>query len=432
MDMKPTAFRTLTFAVALAAAAATGTAAVHDVRAYGAKGDGAAKDTAAIQRAIDAASAAGGGTVELPAGTYLSGTVWLKSNVDFHLCAGATLLGSTDPADYNAPDAFPQNRTSEFECNSGGHLVLAVEQRNVTVRGPGCINGNGPKITLDAAGRRFPGNSVTYTGLTWRPGQMLFFAECENVRVTDVELLDSTYWTCYVYGCSHVAIRGVHIRNHPLTWNGDGIDLDASRYVTVSDCRIESADDAITLRACTKGLRNPQDMAFVTVQNCLIRTHKCNAIRIGVGERDIHDAAFSNIVVEDSRTAVMIGNGYAHMKHPGTVRGTGVWNMRFDNMWTHTREFALILAQFSGGATTRNVAFSNIGGTTDRKSRLWGNARFPFADISFRNVDLPNGVEAVNVTNLTFSGGTLAEIELPPETRAKLSDDITNYRRMTW
>ena len=235
-----------------------------------------------------------------------------------------------------------------------------------------------------------------------------------------------------MYGCTQVSFRGVHIRNHPLTWNGDGIDLDASRYVTISDCRIESADDAITLRACSKGLKNPQDMAFVTVQNCIIRTYQCNAIRIGVGERDIHDATFSNILVEDSRTAVMIGNGYAHMKHPGTVRGTGVWNMRFDNMWTHTREFALILAQFSGGATTKNIAFSDIGGTTDRKSRLWGNARFPFEDISFRNVNLPNGVEAVNVTNLTFAGGTLSEIELSPEARAKLSDDITNYRRMTW
>lgn len=405
---------------------------VFDVRDYGARGDGVAKDTAAIQKAIDAATAAGGGTVELTAGTYLSGTIWLKDNVDFHLGAGATLLGSTEPADYNAADAFPQNRTSQFECNSGGHLVLCVEQRNVTVRGPGRIDGNGPKITLDKDGKRFPGNDVTYTGLTWRPGQMLFFAECENVRIQDVALENSPYWTCYVYGCERVAIRGVHIRNHPLVWNGDGIDLDASRYVTIADCRIESADDAITLRACSKGLRRPRDMAYVTVQNCFIRTFECNAIRIGVGDHDIHDAAFSNIVVEDSRTAVMIGNGYAHMKHPGEVRGTGVRNIRFDNMWSHTREFCLILAQFSGGATTENVAFSDIGGTADRKSRLWGNAKFPFRNITFRNVDFDHGVEAVNVSGLSVSGGSLKELDMDPDARRKLSDDITNYRNMTW
>jgi len=421
------------FLLATALCAVCGWAKVHNVRDYGAVGDGKAKDTRAIQAAIDDASAAGGGEVLLPAGTYLSGTVWLKSNVDFHLEAGATLLGSTDPADYNAPDAFPQNRTNAYECNSGGHLVLCVEQHNVTVRGPGSINGNGPKITLDKDGKRFPRNETTYTGLAWRPGQMLFFVESEDIRIQDVSLLDSTYWTCYVYGCTRVMIRGVAVRNHYLTWNGDGLDIDASRYVTISDCRIESADDAITLRACSGGLKRPQDLAFVTVDNCVIRTYQCNAIRVGVGDHDIHDAVFSNLVIEDARTAVMIGNGYANPKKPGAVRGTGVWSLRFDNIVAPSvREMALVLAQFSGEATTHDIAFSNVGCTAKRASKVWGNAKFPFKNISFRNVDCNEGVEAVNVEGLRIDGGTLRETEMTPEARQTRSDDISNFRNMIW
>ena len=415
------------------AAAFSAQAVVYDVRDFGAKGDGVTKDTAAIQRAIDKATAAGGGTVEIPAGTFVSGTIWLKSDVDFHLCAGATLLGSPDREDYNLPDAFPQNSTNSYESNSGAHLVLCVEQRNVTVRGPGRINGNGPHFVLDKDGKRFPGNDVTYSGIDWRPGQMLYFVESENIRIQDVDLLDSTYWTCFIHGCTRVAIRGVYIKNHYLTWNGDGIDLDCSQYVTISDCNIYSADDCITLRGAGRRLKNPQDMAFVTVNNCILRNYRCNAIRIGVGDRDIHDAVFSNIVVEDARTAIMTGNGYANPRAPGKIRGTGVSNMRFENFHVkHARELCLLLAQFSGGATTENLHFANIDAVTDRESRIRGNAAFPFRDITFSNVRDANGVEAVNVDGFSIEGGAFKEKPLTPEERARISDDVTNYRNMIW
>ena len=104
---------------------------VWNVRDYGAKGDGVAKDTAAVQRAVDACAGAGGGEVLLPKGTYLSGSVFLKSGVDFHLAEGATLKGSPDPADYNALDVAPQNwgRLGSGDNISGGHLVLCIEQK---------------------------------------------------------------------------------------------------------------------------------------------------------------------------------------------------------------------------------------------------------------------------------------------------------------
>ena len=115
---------------------------VYDVRAYGAKGDGIAKDTVAVQSAIDAAGAAGGGEVVVPAGRYLCGTLYLKSNVDVNLASGATIEGSKDPDDYNKWDFCPQNGKSSAENTSGGHLIVCLEQTNVVLRGAGTIDGN--------------------------------------------------------------------------------------------------------------------------------------------------------------------------------------------------------------------------------------------------------------------------------------------------
>ena len=116
---------------------------IYDVRGFGACGDGRTKDTAAMQAAIDAAHAAGGGEVRVPAGRYVVGSVFLKSNVDFHVCAGATIEGSREPADYNKWDVCPQNSRSVAENHEGGHLFLCIEQTNVVLRGEGTIDGNG-------------------------------------------------------------------------------------------------------------------------------------------------------------------------------------------------------------------------------------------------------------------------------------------------
>ena len=124
--------RTFSIGLLAAMAACVAQAAVFNVRDYGAKGDGTSKDTAAVQKAVDAASGAGGGEVLLPKGTYLCGSVFLKSGVDFHLAEGATLKGSPDPADYNALDVAPQNwgRLGSGDNISGGHLILAYKARH--------------------------------------------------------------------------------------------------------------------------------------------------------------------------------------------------------------------------------------------------------------------------------------------------------------
>ena len=180
-------------------------AVVFNVRDFGAVGDGVAKDTAAVQLAIDAACAAGGGEVLLPKGTYLCGSVFLKSGVDFHLAEDATLKGSPDPADYNAVEVAPQNsgRLGAGDNISGGHLVLCIEQRNVTLRGPGKIDGN------VGAFLKMPDGSHPKSKLKipWRPAQMVWFAESQNIAIRDIELADSPYWSCFIYGCDDFKVE---------------------------------------------------------------------------------------------------------------------------------------------------------------------------------------------------------------------------------
>ena len=400
-------------------------AAVFDVRTYGAKGDGVAKDTAAIQKAVDAASAAGGGTVEFAPGTYLAGSIWLRDNVDFHLGPGATLKGSPDPADYCASNCCPQNAASprSGDNTSGGHLLLGVGVKNVTLRGPGKVDGNSPAFILDAAGKPLKSKD----DIVWRPAQMVWFVDSSDIRITDLELADSPYWSCFILNCDRVWIRGCYVhteRRRYHTFNGDGIDIDRSRWVTISDCRIDTADDCITLRAsATKRLADPRDCAYVTVSDCNLST-SCNAIRPGVGEGRIHDAVFSNLTISDTRTAFNFVSSYTRLSRGADISGIRVQNVRVDS-----RLFLRMHHMYSTEGLFRDIVFDGVSGTVRELSRIYAKKTRPFENIVFRNVELPCGFVAFNA-DVRIDGGTFAPVELPAEERAKIEDDINSNRKL--
>ena len=176
---------------------------VCNVTAYGAKGDGKTKDTTAIQKALDAC-AGKSGRVVVPPGTYLTGSLYLGDDTELHLEEGAVILGSPDLADYNAPDAYPQNHGSVKEGWSAKHLILALEKKNVKITGKGTIDGNGRAFFADRIAYRHhvcwrhgARNAKGKPAEQLRPGQEIVFIECSGIEVRDVTFRDMSCWSCF-------------------------------------------------------------------------------------------------------------------------------------------------------------------------------------------------------------------------------------------
>ena len=347
--------------------------------------------------------------------------------MDFHLGSGATLKGSPDPADYCASNCCPQNAASPLsgDNTSGGHLLLGVGVRNVTLRGPGKVDGNSPAFLLDAAGKRYPGKNA----IPFRPAQMVWFVDSSDVRISDLEIADSPYWSCFILNCDRVWIRGCYVhteRRRFHTFNGDGIDIDRSRWVTISDCRIDTADDCITLRAsATKRLADPHDCAFVTVANCNLST-SCNAIRPGVGEGHVHDATFSNITISDTRTAFNFVSSYGR-----TSRGADITGIRIQNVRVDARLFLRMHHMYATDTVFRDIVFDGVSGTVREPSRIYAKKARPFENVSFRNVELPCGFVAFNA-DVRSDGGTFAPVEVPAEERAQIEKAIDGNRNLLY
>ncbi|WP_321473990.1 glycoside hydrolase family 28 protein [uncultured Paludibaculum sp.] len=274
-----------------------------DVTAFGATGNGQTKDTAAVQKAIDACTEARGGVAYLPPGDYLCGTLVLKSHVTLFLEAGATIWGSKDLADYP-----PQPGPSAKGDANQKHLIFARGAEHVTIAGHGRLDGNGEAFwQKDPNGEPIGGKS--YAGrLGWadvlhhwwkpldRPSPMVELVDCRHVRIEDVRIENSPGWTVRPHACDHVVIRGVTIVNPYHGPNTDGIDPTCCSNVLISDCYIYTGDDAICLKSePVYGIMRPS--RNITVTNCVLST-TCNAFKIGTATRgDFENITFSNSVI---------------------------------------------------------------------------------------------------------------------------------------
>ena len=303
---------------------------------FGAVPDGVTLNTTPIQKAIDAAAAEGGGEVRVPAGVFLTGTLRLRSHIELHLEPGAVLLASTDLADYNALDEYPQNWSSERECWLGIHLILAVGQEDVSITGRGVIDGSGASFYPP------PPESVPLRhGYGWscgfridknrkRAGQMVVFCECRNIRVTGVTLRNASCWSCFLMGCEDAVIDGLIVRNPPDFANTDGIDIDCCRNVMISNCNIDTGDDAITLRGSEKYLGHPFPCENITVTNCVLASSVCG-FRIGVGSGIIRNATISNIMIRRAAIGFLLQSSYTKGGRGVDIYDLTISGIRFDN-----------------------------------------------------------------------------------------------------
>ena len=281
----------------------------YNVRDYGAKGDGTTLDTWAIQTAIDKCTLDGGGQVFLPSGTYLTGCIVLKNNVDFHLSVGAVLLGSSNRTDYKIRIPSFESRTNDLYVNRS--IIYAENAENVSLTGNGIIDGNGThknySITNPQKNRPF----------------IARFIGCKNLTIRDVSMLEAANWTCHLLGCEGVLIDGLKIKNS-VRANRDGLDIDGCKDVTVSNCRIASMDDAIVLKST-----GPAICENINITNCHVSSH-ASGIKMGTETT----GGFKNInIVNCTITNIPTYSGIALMiVDGGSMKNININNITMNNV----------------------------------------------------------------------------------------------------
>jgi polygalacturonase len=242
---------------------------------FGAVGDNKTINTEAIQNAIDRCSEKGG-KVFFPAGDYISGTIYLKSNVTLHLSGNAKLIGSTNIKDYphNTPAYKFYGDTWVKQS-----LIYAEKQENIAITGTGTIDGQG--WAFKTTTRKKPDRYMN------RP-YVLWFVECTNVRVENIFMTNSAMWMQHYLACNKVRVKGIRVFNH-CNYNNDMIDIDACKDVIISDCIGDTDDDALTIKSTSN-----QKSENIIVSNCILSSH-CNAIKCGTES----SGGFKNIVISN-------------------------------------------------------------------------------------------------------------------------------------
>ena len=276
----------------------------YNIRDFGAKGDGVSLDTAAVQAAINACAKDQGGTVLVPAGVFVIGTIEMKSNMTLHIAAQGKLLGSADGKQYHEADAIPLSGDSTLNDGNVG-LIFAVKAENFTIEGPGTIDGQGFQFHSPTRGVLPPSGR----GGNDRPYHLLFH-QCKNIAVRDITLLESAYHSVRIIQSSYVNLTGIHIHNR-VNGNNDGFHFISAQHVHISNCTIECQDDACALFGSCK---------YVTVTNCSFTT-RWSVFRFGGGEAE--NIAVSNCLIYETY-------GCPIKMHAG--RGARFQDMSFSNL----------------------------------------------------------------------------------------------------
>ena len=401
---------------------------------FGAVADGKTINTTSIQKAIDQAAAAGGGVVEIPAGTWRSGSIFLKPGVELNLAENAVLLGSTNIEDY-------PKRLTRIE----GHfepwrmaLVNAQEMEHVRIRGKGVLDGNG--ITYWARFWQRRRENPKCTNLEVERPRLMFIDRCKDVRIEGISLRYSGFWNLHLYRCSDVLIEGLtitsptrhtqhrnymtdsilkgmkqdaEVKNGPLKDNilgpsTDGIDIDSSQTVTVRKCYISVNDDNIALKG-SKGPLAGEDKDSPPVEDILIEDCEFGdgngMITCGSEATLVRNVTVRNCVISGDATMLTLKlrpdtpQHYENILIDGIQLRGGKGRLLNVAPWT---QFFDLKGHAPPARTVNHITIRNVTGEFHTLGTLRGNHGDTLRDITLENIDLKladSGFEPGEVKN---------------------------------
>ena len=368
--------------------------------------------TAAIQKASDTCHSRGGGRVIIPAGTFITGSLFLRSNVDLHLSPGAVLESSLNLADFRI-----KNRTYG--------MIYCEDATRVAITGSGTIHARGidfyerdknhlypefdrnrirQKENYMPEGRFFTDGPLKRKP---RPGMSIVFFHCTGVRLSGITVEDTPIWAIRFGYCDDVLVDGISIRNNPLIPNSDGIHCTTSSNIRITNCDIVAGDDAIIMTGFDRiedvpdysmaeqeshhyGNKSPY-AENISVTNCRLKSSSAG-IRIGYGQHPIRRGVFSNIIIQDAHRGIGI---FAHDKSniedlvfSNIIIETRLYNGQW---WGHGEPIHLsCISRFQGvkAGQIKNVQFNHINATGEQGILVYGLEESRMENIQFNQVQL--------------------------------------------
>lgn len=378
------------------------------VTEFGAVGDGKRLNTEAIQKAIDTAASAGGGVVEIPQGTFRSGSIFLKQGVELFLAEGAVLLGSNQIEDYPKRETRIEGHFEPWRMA----LVNAQQLEHVRITGKGKLDGNG--ILFWAAFWQRRKENPKCTNLEVERPRLVFIDRCTDVHVEGVSLQDSGFWNLHLYRCRDVVVEGVRINapttGHILGPSTDGIDIDSSQNVIVRRCHISVNDDNIALKG-SKGPFAEKDQSSPPVENIVVEDCEFGdgngVITCGSEATSVRNVTVRNVTITGRTNLLNLKlrpdtpQHYEHIVIDG-VKLSGEGRIITMRPW---RQFFDLQGQPAPTRQVNDIVIRNVTGEYRSFGEIVVSEGETIQDITLENFDVKLGrgeLSAQNVKNLVL------------------------------
>jgi polygalacturonase len=407
-----------------------------NVADFGAIGDGKTVCTGAIQKAVDECARAGGGRVVFPAGQYLTGPLFLKSNVHVEVMPGAVLSGITD---FEKVPAVA-GRFEGIDRTVYAAMFTGLDLENVSITGRGVLDGRGDawwkafRVVTElrwkmGLAEREPDNPPD-APLKWPRPRMINLYRCRNVLISGITVVNSPSWNIHPVLCDNVCIDQVTILAPPDSPNTDGIDPDSCRNMRISNCYISVGDDCITIKSGYKYLKSHVPSENIAVTNCVFgRGHG----GVGIGSETaggVRNVTISNCVCEGTARGLRFKTGRG--------RGNVVENIRAQNVAMRDVGDALSVSMLYAGGDTQNAApidegtpvFRNIhlsdivASNAKRAALIEGLPEMPVQDLSVSNfvVSAGEGISCSHVSGMIFDNIAVESPQGPMMTASAVRD----------